>query len=919
MQLAGNLYSITNTQSNYEYSHVSGFAPQPSSTRSSSFPSGLTPTQIPVQSSSFQSSSFQSSSFPPIPDFPQQDIPVGLQSTNKLAKIRAAYITKVPAIGDKSKNEPFTMYLPNSQKTYNLVYSGFLPLKKGDIIRGVCQLIDPNTLALLQPPIVVPPRDKDSVIGCFFSAFYNDKLSKGTMFKLYQRLCEMVDSKVYTLPIIDGINIYKDTLYVRDVCELLDCMASRWSKDMGDNITEQFASSLVEFKDKDSKASLARAAKLLNWWTNNRTMRQLYLLGFTKKFIGDKSREAGLSKAQFYAKLVNNPYTVPQVDMKTCEIIDQRTGRIREENDIICGNIIRDVWKRYNSYGSMCTALKRLERAFPDILAYKDILIKDYGLVFDDVKLAPVSKRNEQLKNEVDDDKKEVEEKEEVEEVRIKQEVYLNYAYRAEVSVSNFIAARMKPVGSVLNGITTGPVIQLPEPVIGLDELDHDQIEAMKMVGHGGISVITGYAGTGKTTTLDKVFDYLTMNGVETMLCSFTGKAVSRLKQVIPKCEPATMHRMIASPSRFPNFKCLIIDEASMITTGLFYEFINVFGTNFSLVLVGDSGQLPPIGPGSMFNDILLSRTVKKSVLKTCHRTHFEDGSVDGILLNCNRIARWPDGETYTPHYTDNFNMDNNGLDKIFGMIQSLHRGGVSQTDFAIISPYNAYLDKFNLMCQAIYNGEKMFTVDPKGKKWHVNDRVRMRVNNYDHDVMNGEEGIILSVHLDKIIVDFGICVNPSKDSDKKEGESRIVEIPFVASKTTYMKEDREDDDGKTQLTVDSIILSWAITGHGSQGSEYIYVIFVLPDHPQNDKPGFINRNLIYTCLSRARRVCYVLGDIVNVCNAVGRGLPYRAEHLLDRLRELLPIINEEDQRAELDVFDDDEDIPDSAFDNWDY
>lgn len=875
MELAGKLYSISGMQPYFQYS---------------------------VDGNNTQSA--------PTPNIPQQDIPVGLLSTNKLAKIRAAYVTKIPDFKNKTKTVIFTIYLPNSQKSYDLIYTGFLPLRKGDIISGVCQMIDDKTLTLLQPPIVVPPRDKDSIIGCFFSAFYIDKLSKNTIYKLYTRLTEMVDSKVYTLPIVDGIGIYKDAIYVRDVCELLDCMSSRWSKDMNNSIIEQFAPSLVEPKDRDNKASLTRACKLLNWWNNNRTMRQLYLLGFTKKAIDEKSREAGISKSEFYSKLVNNPYTVPQVDINTCVIIDQRTGRMKEENDVICGNIIRDVWKKYNRHGSMCTSFKRLERDYPDINKYKDILIKDYGLIFEDVKLAQLQNRNEQLKEESNEPKEEPE--------RIKQEVYLNYAHRAEIKVSNFIAARMKPDGGSIDGITCGPVIKLEEPVTGLDGLDPDQLEALKMVGHGGICVITGYAGTGKTTTLSKVFDYLTMCGVETMLCSFTGKAVSRLKQVIPKCNPATMHRMIASPGRFPTFKCLVIDEASMITTGLFYEFLNVFGTNFSLVLVGDSGQLPPIGPGSMFNDILLSRTVTKTVLNTCHRTHFEDGTVDGILLNCNRIARWTDGESYTPQYTDNFIMDSGGLDKVFGMIQSFAKGGVPQNNFAIISPYNLYLDKFNTMCQSVYNGTKDYTVDIKGKKWCVNDRVRMTVNNYDHDVMNGEEGVILSVHPDKVIVDFGVSATTKED--KKENENRIVEIPFVARAANYMKENREDDDDeKTQLTTESIVLSWAMTVHACQGSEYIYVIFILPDHPQNEKPGFINRNLIYTALSRARRVCYTLGDVFNICNAVGRGLPYRSEHLFDRLRELLPIVNAEDQRVELDIFDDDDDLPDSVYDDWDY
>src|SRR4029077_19475854 len=235
-------------------------------------------------------------------------------------------------------------------------------------------------------------------------------------------------------------------------------------------------------------------------------------------------------------------------------------------------------------------------------------------------------------------------------------------------------------------------------------------------------------------------------------LCSFTGKAVTRIKEVVPKAKAfiATMHRMIASPMSVVKFNYLIIDECSMVTTELLYEFIDVFGTDFSIVLIGDANQLPPISWGSLFNEILLSRTVHKTILRINHRVYDVEGEVDGIIPNCERIANWRNGAAYGFVDANNVVLMPGPETQVMDLVTMFSKHGLKSSNIIVISPYNKYLDVFNKGVQAIYNGTKARITDPHGSTWHIDDRVMMMMNNYDVDVMNGETGVVTEIcHLD--------------------------------------------------------------------------------------------------------------------------------------------------------------------------
>jgi len=151
----------------------------------------------------------------------------------------------------------------------------------------------------------------------------------------------------------------------------------------------------------------------------------------------------------------------------------------------------------------------------------------------------------------------------------------------------------------------------------------------------------------------------LERNGIKYRIASFTGKAVTKIREVIQKSEPATLHMMIAKSKKEKNsnFQCLILDEASMITADLLYEFVKCFPHKFSLILVGDVNQLPPIGWGSIFEALIQSRSVPTTVLKTIYRTGAEENN--GIIINSKRILlhKVPDynGPDFEFQITPNF------------------------------------------------------------------------------------------------------------------------------------------------------------------------------------------------------------------------------------------------------------------------
>ncbi|GAH11076.1 unnamed protein product, partial [marine sediment metagenome] len=227
-------------------------------------------------------------------------------------------------------------------------------------------------------------------------------------------------------------------------------------------------------------------------------------------------------------------------------------------------------------------------------------------------------------------------------------------------------------------------------------------------------------------------------NGISYRIASFTGKAVARIREITEKKEPATLHMMIAKSKIYKkdNFRHLILDEASMITTELLFEFRKRFDHKFKITFVGDINQLEPIGWGSLFYSLIQTQIIPTVVLKTVHRT--KNSEDNGILINSRKIVE--NNENYFDYtITPNFQIMQGDLKTVQSLVEILVNKGFDPNKIGIISPYNRDLGELNQKCSHLFNGVNRSVVDDRGKKWRIGDRIVATQNNYSFDIMNGD------------------------------------------------------------------------------------------------------------------------------------------------------------------------------------
>lgn len=331
---------------------------------------------------------------------------------------------------------------------------------------------------------------------------------------------------------------------------------------------------------------------------------------------------------------------------------------------------------------------------------------------------------------------------------------------------------------------------------------------------------------THNTTSIKEIVYNLDQRGIEYAICAFTGKAVSRLREVLESSVPMTFHLKIKKEKSI-RFDHLIIDEASMVTIELFYEFIQRFDFPFSITLVGDPNQLPPIGWGSLFAQCIDSKTIPTYDLVINHRVYDVPGERDGILLNTKRMVRYGSSTDlsltgmkapllpmkFEP--TSNFVLMPGNVDQISALVKAFKQQGISPYEITVITPYNKDLDRINKIFQELYREEINESVfDSRGKIWYVKDRVMMTKNDYSINVMNGEEGEILEVESDTVKVKFG--------------EGREYNFPLEPDpknkKYGYSKEKEGDDEEADERTVKMLTHSYAVSIHKCvAGNTYIF------------------------------------------------------------------------------------------------
>lgn len=412
---------------------------------------------------------------------------------------------------------------------------------------------------------------------------------------------------------------------------------------------------------------------------------------------------------------------------------------------------------------------------------------------------------------------------------------------------------------------------------------------------------------THNTTVLEQIIHNLELRKVNYAAIAFTGKAVSRIREVTKRRTPSTIHRLIANTKRIKEdkrsnqfekdiplceYEHVIIDEASMVTTELFHRFLEAYPNVDNITLVGDVNQLQPIGWGSLFKEIMQSETVPTYELTTNFRVLTKEGEKDGIISNANAIINHDPEYPFEFFQTSNFSVIEGPEERVYDILKECKSKGVKVEQLVILSPFNKSLDTLNRTFQEIYNPDSKSVRDSRGVKWTVGDRVMLTENDGDIGVFNGESGIVKEVEDEFITVEFpgsgchDFPLEPCCDRTNFEFGTSAEGI-YRRKKVEQVLDGDEGED--SERTVKKLSLAYAITVDKSQGSEWDFVIFYIPEF---NCGSFLNKNRIYTGLTRAKKCVWAVVTDADAFNETAiKAPPYRCENLARRISAELPTL----------------------------
>ncbi|HTT75217.1 MAG TPA: ATP-dependent RecD-like DNA helicase [Candidatus Binataceae bacterium] len=439
--------------------------------------------------------------------------------------------------------------------------------------------------------------------------------------------------------------------------------------------------------------------------------------------------------------------------------------------------------------------------------------------------------------------------------------VYLKRLHHAETTVADRLRILMagRPIGASVVTRALDAVQHSDSGVV----LSGEQLRALSCALKSRVAVITGGPGTGKTTLLRSLLAALDAAGLKPTLAAPTGRASRRLAEATGR-EARTIHRLLEyAPETGEFLRCeqfplrtnyLIVDEASMMDVELASSLLRALTPNSSLLLVGDRDQLPSVGPGSVLKDVIASDLVPVVELREVHRQARESL----IVSNAHRLNRGEFPETQNDAAGDFFFFERAAPEDVLATIMELVQkrlvGRFGITDpraIQVLTPMNR-----GPLGAHVLNRELQNLLNPRGRelragdrRYREGDRVIQLRNNYDKLVFNGAIGRVEAI-----------------DTSKSK-----VGVVFDEGHAEYDLSD-----------LDELGLAYAISIHKSQGSQYPAV--VIPIHQSHYL--MLRRNLLYTAITRAERVCVLVGTRAAMAQAVrNEDERRRFSRLADRLR----------------------------------
>lgn len=719
----------------------------------------------------------------------------------------------------------------DSGKDYSIYCPYFCPVKRDDVIKGYCDKDMKGNLYFVIEPVAEPNTSKDSIKTSFIIPLKKTHFGEKSAEKLYNHFENMAKDKIAN-------NAYdnKDTILRNrnSLChatmEIISSLAERYE------ISEDALDPLIY-----AGLNKQQAEKLLVWWRKNVTIRRLILLGLTKKEIhACVTRKWDLSK--LYYQLITNPYLVIDVPMDICKLICQKYHLIFSADMISAAQLVRFIDTEASRRKWACFPLYRLKNMYKDYGKLEAILEKDFGCII----------RNNSF--------------------------YLEHHKQTEDILCKFLTPK-----------ETDEVTYLSER--SKLKLTAEQQEALSMALNSNVSVITGGAGTGKSTLICSIAEELDLRKITYVITAYTGKAVARLKQIFNREDVLimTLHMLMAKVKVIKKMvKYIIVDESSMIPNQLFSLVLsqleginpeNDWVHNFakrtlplSIIIVGDPNQVQPIDWGDFFNQIQNTGLPHKH-LTTDHRRSRHSCLYD----NVDAIANTKNKLDIEFKWGNDCNFIQGDIPEVISTFSSLLENGYDHKEITVISPFNESVTTLNPKIRDCIMGRPDMEIETITDAWNITwykgSRVMCNTNRYDVGIMNGEEGVIT-----KISKNTGHVFVTFLNHDE-------IAIP---THLPMMKELDEETENDNMLSTRCIELCWAITIMKSQGSEWKAVILFLP--PRSFIGSFVNWKLLYTGLSRAKdNLIIISNNYQNVLKILTNEPIRRHDNLSVRIKSLMP------------------------------
>lgn len=441
--------------------------------------------------------------------------------------------------------------------------------------------------------------------------------------------------------------------------------------------------------------------------------------------------------------------------------------------------------------------------------------------------------------------------------------VYLAPFYVAETGIAQRLM-NLKESPSNIRPIHPEKAIEWVQQKLKI-ELAQSQKEAILLAASSKVLIITGGPGTGKTTIIMAILRIFQQLKLKVLLAAPTGRAAKRMNEATG-WEAKTIHRLLEYSPQRGTFKkdqddpleadVVIIDETSMVDTLLMYYLLKAVPPHAHLILVGDVDQLPSVGPGNVLRDIIHSNSFTVVRLTEI----FRQAQESMIVVNAHKVnqGQFPVLKEIEKGEKADFQfIQEEDPQKILQTILDLCSKKIPRhfrfhpvRHIQVLTPmHKGTIGVTNLNIEL----QKKLNPDPPSiahgsRNFRLGDKVMQIVNNYDKEVFNGDIGWI----------------------SKIDQEDREVTIDFEGRLVPYDYSD-----------LDQVVLAYAISVHKSQGSEYPVVI--LPVMTQHYL--LLQRNLIYTGITRAKKLVMMIGTKKALAIAIGNNKPQRRyTRLLERL-----------------------------------